>query len=403
MKYGLWLVFVLGALVTGCVTGSTANGSALVHPMFPYAVTYEDEQKKSVLGEDWKLENYRRMDSPAAEPVQIERKEGYDTAYEFDFDDDDKGDAKQKLPFPDLVFIHRKTNARLEVSTILLDDKLGDKELRVLLNDIVESQSGTRSLFVGFGKGATAGLTKRFASRLLDSEDASLGDQKGLVATIERADVDQLQLNPKARWRRSRLFMMHAPFDFYAAQAFVESSKPTKFHKYGVLLLVEYTNTPEDFEAQYPEFLRLLNKTHTLSDTMLLGYLSEPLSHCTGHENQAELTVTVSELGAPSVKTAHGIDLICSSNAIGAYTFAATGSTRDANAKYDFTKPLKPEWLTQAGYKEERPAAAADEAKPTGDPAPPATAQPPEGDAQPSAAPSPSSANSPESGSSSKP
>jgi hypothetical protein len=50
----------LGTLLVGCAQGSTTAGSALIHPAFPYAITYDDEEKKSVLGDDWKLENYRR-------------------------------------------------------------------------------------------------------------------------------------------------------------------------------------------------------------------------------------------------------------------------------------------------------------------------------------------------------
>jgi hypothetical protein len=63
---------------------------------------------------------------------------------------------------------------------------------------------------------------------------------------------------------------MHAPFDYYAGEDPGDGGKPTKFHRYRVLLLVEYTNTPEDFEVQYPEFVRLLNKMHMLTDAMLL-------------------------------------------------------------------------------------------------------------------------------------
>ena len=55
-------------------------------------------------------------------------------------------DKKQELPYPDLVFVHTKTKARLEVASVLLDKRLADKELRVVLNDVVESASGTHSL-----------------------------------------------------------------------------------------------------------------------------------------------------------------------------------------------------------------------------------------------------------------
>ena len=63
MKKTLSLLLVwLGGALAGCAPGSTAAGSALVHSKFPYAVTYDDERTKSILGPEWTLENYRRVE-----------------------------------------------------------------------------------------------------------------------------------------------------------------------------------------------------------------------------------------------------------------------------------------------------------------------------------------------------
>jgi hypothetical protein len=324
-----WAGLVLGLLGVGCLpNGSTSAGSALVHPKFPYAVTFEDAEKKSVLGSEWKLETYRKKTGTSPDgPVELVRKDGYEGLYEFDFDDDDKTDAKQKLPIPDLVFVSKRTNARLEVVTLLLDSKYAEKELRVLLNDVVDSGSGTRSLFVGFGRSA-AGLEKRYASRLLDSQEATLGGQKGLVATIERADLDQLQLNPKARWRRTRLFLTHAPFEYQVRENSSASSDPSynkpTYHRYPVLMLVEYTNTPEDFDQQYPEFLKLLGKLHLLNDERLMVYLGSQLATCSADHNvKSTLSVDVSGLGEASIHGATGLDVLCAGAIVQPYPFPA--------------------------------------------------------------------------------
>jgi len=371
----------LGWLGLGCYpTVSTAGGSALVHTHFPYAVTYQDENTKSVLGEDWLLENYRigheqndgsltsangssalmnsslasADGSPAARDgsLTLLRKEGYTFKYEFDFDDDDKTDATEQLPAPDLLLLHRKTNARLVVSTVLLDKRYADKELRVLLNNIVDNDSGTQSLFVGFGR-VGLGVQKRYASKLIDSSEATLGGTKGLVATIERADVDQLQLNANARWRRARVFMMHLPFDYYVQGVPNGTLALAADHKYGVLLLVEYTNTPEDFEAQYPDFLRLMNATHVLTDDMLLEYVGKPLAKCGNNPGRTTLSVWISALGAPSVQDAGELDSICASGVISSYRFAG-GEKRKVEHRYDFSKSLRPAWLDAGGYQEQR-------------------------------------------------
>ncbi len=352
MMKDAWLLGCLGLVAVGCGHGSTTAGQALVHSKFPYAVAYDDASHKSVLGEDWRLENYRHRDRSD----DIERKAGYTLSYAFDFDNDDKPDATRELPYPDLLFLHRKTSARIEISTLLLDERLADKELRVLVQQMVDSRSGTRSLLLGFGREAR-GVEKRYATRLLDSSPATLGEQQGLVATIERVDLDQLQLDPQARWQRSRLFLVHAPFDYFVSEGSVTgtaSERSRALHRYRVLLVAEYSNTPEDFEAQYPEFLRLLNKTHMMTDAMLMSLLGEPLSRCKGHAEKATLAVTISATGSPQLASASGIDRQCAAGVVSPFAFAGDGATRTLSTQYDFSRPQAPAWLAAPNYHEQR-------------------------------------------------
>lgn len=383
MKQILWLLLVVvGVSTMGCAQGSTAAGSALVHPKFPYAVTYDDEVNKSVLGPEWTLENFRRRRPDPKHPgrIDIERKDGYETTFHFDFDNDDKADAHEAFPNPDLLLTSKKTEARIEVSALLLDHRLADKELRVLLNNAVESASGTLSLFVGFGQ-AAVGSSKRFASRLIDSQEVQLGGEKGLVATIDRANVDQLQLNPNARWRRSRLFLMRAPFDYFATGR----GGPNAFYRYRVLLLVEYSNAPEDFEAQYPDFVRLMNKLHVMNDEMFVEYLTEQLAGCSKDKTDAaSLLVDIAGNGVISVRNAVNLPRMCAQSVVETYRFAGTGSSRALNLSFDFTKALRPAWLTQGGYVEQRPQAAAPATPAAAAPA--AAAPPPAAPAAPTAA-----------------
>jgi hypothetical protein len=351
VKSTFWTALALSAV--GCVQGSTTAGPALVHPKFPYAVTYDDEKSRSVLGDDWRLENYRHLE----QSQDIERKEGYELAYELDFNDDDKPDVTRRLPFPDLLFVHKRTNARLEVSTIVLGERRAHKELRVLLQDVVDGRSGTKSLFVGLGELAV-GVEKRFATRLVDVAEASLGEQKGVAATLERADLDQLQANPQTPWQRSRVFMMHAPFQYVAEEdALSSSADPSaarKFHPYRVLFLVEYTNTMEDFDSQYPEFVRLLEKTHVLTDAMLLEYLAKPLARCKGQGSQGKVKVAISATGDASVAFATGVEPTCATGVIGPYNFAGTGEARSVEWEYDFNRVTAPAWLSPIPYRETR-------------------------------------------------
>jgi len=417
------LLFVWTWLLVGCLPSSTAtmNGPALVHPKFPYAVTFDDEKKKSLMGEDWKLETHRRVTAArsnamgsASEPgssspdpgpgrtdsiTKLERKTGYEFSYELDFDDDDKTDANVKLPGPDLLLLNKRTSARLEVATVLLDERLAQKELRVLLNEIVESGNGTHSIFTGVKKG-TAAVHKHYAARLVESAEASLGGQSGLVATIEQANLDELELNPNALWRRSRLFLVHAPFDYYVeatpdraapsgmatgglSQAEVAKLRSDEYRKYGVLLMVEYSNEPDDFEPQYPEFLRLLGKLHPMNDERLMNYLQASLQDCRSDSaTTASLRLRISPVGRASIERPEGLDTECAAEVASRFPFAATGEVRVITGKFDFKQPAELGWLTASEYIE-RPRRAA----PPAEPAEPTPAQPPSESVAPSAPP----------------
>jgi hypothetical protein len=297
--------------------------------------------------------------------VELVRKKGHDASYEFDFNDDDRADARATLPMPDLLFVNKRTNARLEVSTILLDVLLERKELRVLLDDVVQGGNGTHSLFVGFGR-AAAGVQKRFGSRLVDSQLAKLDGKAGLVATIEYANLDQLELDPDARSRRTRLFLVRAPFDYYATRGGTDA----RYHRYRVLLLVEYSNTPEDFEDQYPEFLRLMSKLRLLGDERMLAYLRDVLEPCALHKSaNASMKLEISPTGQATARDVVGMERFCVNKAVAPYPFAATGKERELSHSYDFSRPASPpDWLAPSQYTELRAAVAEAQDQPSSTP-----------------------------------
>lgn len=381
MKY---LLLVLCAwLAVGCTPASTANGPALVHPHFPYAVSYDDEAEKSVMGDQWRLATYSYKAKAAPDDAtEIERKRGFEATYELDFNGDDKTDARAILPIPDLLFVNKRSDARLEVVTLLLDARSADEDLRALVGDIVKGGNGMRSLFVGFGR-ARGDVEKRYATKLLDVQEASLGNQKGVVATLDQVELDEAEADPKAPGRRSRLFLMRAPFSYYVSESVGATSATgafgtAKLRDYPVLLMVEYSNTTDDYERQYPEFLRLLGKLHILSEERLLAYLAGQVAHCNQtHAKDAELSFDVSPVGDASAHATLGFDGVCLSNAVANYHFIASGEARVVSGKFDFSKPIpKPEWLEQSEYQEQR-APAAPTAPASEEPAAPTPAEAP--------------------------
>lgn len=359
MKSFSFLLVPLLGLITGCTGTSNFSGPAYAHEVHPYVVTYDDQTARSLLGPEWILDNYQRV-PPAYEggEAELKRKDTseYTADYAFDLDDDGTYEDKEELPRFDLLFKHRKTNAEIWLSTVPLSREYSDKELRLLVDNYVDAMSGSGAVVFKLGEGAGV-EAKHYSARLLEQSEAKLSGFDALAATIEIANVDQLKLSPDARKEKVRVVLSRPNLWL------VRERMPKPSVRYRVLMVVGYSNSPQDFEAQYPEFERFVGKIHVLSDEQALDLVGLTLQECKSGAASSTVVVKVYKNGDASLKKSANLDEFCANGVVGGRHFQR-GSERELERTYDWSKAaLPPSWLHESSYSESRP--------PSGD-APPA-------------------------------
>jgi hypothetical protein len=266
--------------------------------------------------------------------------------YSFDLDDDGKYEDKEKLPAYDLLFKNRKTNAQIWVSTIPLSRETAEKELRVLLDNYIDAMSGSGAVVSNLGKGLNVN-EKRFSARLIDKTPVKLSGKDALAATIEVANIDQLKLSPDARREKARIVLVRPDFRVLRERSMQD---PVPFR---VLMIVGYSNGPEDFDAQYAEFKRFLGKIHLMTDEQVLEIMQSDLQQCV-HDQKAPSTLQLLVRKNGSVKIEEVSNLIhqCTMEVLATVNFPNPGEEHSVKHAYDWSKPAKLKWLSQQGYEE---------------------------------------------------
>jgi hypothetical protein len=352
MSRGIWGVTLGVALMSGgCATKTSFRGPAYQHEEHAYAVAYDDAKRLQILGDEWILDNYRRVPAKTAEePDSLVRKttSEYLTSYSFDLDDNGSFEDKVKRPAYDLLFKNRRTNAQIWLTTIPLSRELADKELRVLLNNYVENISG--SGFVVFDLGASHS-GKRFSTRVVERGDAELSGKPALVATVEVANVDQLELSPNARRDQVRIVMTRPEVRMVRGKkgdGSVDGRVPFR-----VLLIAGYSNDPEDFEKQYPEFKRFLGKIHLLTHSQAMDLLQPALQPCVLDGTRAgNLVLAIDAMNEVKVESVENLSPECAAKVVAQQPFPFMGKARHVKRRYDWSKPIITDWLSQPSYEE---------------------------------------------------
>jgi hypothetical protein len=321
-----------------------------MHEQHAYLVSYDEAAKQQIMGDEWILDNYRRGEATAGSPSTLSRKEApeYMALYAFDLDDDGKYEDKEKLPAYDLLFKHRKTNAQMWVSTIPLSRETSEKELRVLLDNYVDAMSGSGAVVFKLGK--ELGIDeKRYSARVVEKSPVKLSGKEALAATIEVANIDQLKLSPDARREKARIVLVRPDFRILRERM---GQAPVPFR---VLMVVGYSNGPEDFDAQYSEFKRFLGKIHLLTDEQVMDLVAPDLEACAGNPHQSStLEMLVRTSGSLKIKKQEtsNLDQMCASEAFSAVHFPLHDEERTVKRTYDWSKPKKLTWLSDSTYEE---------------------------------------------------
>lgn len=243
----IYAMGVLGLGLVSCARFPNAKWEGRYqHPKLPYAVNYLGGSSKAFIGPDWMLDNFRVGDG---DPVGPKTGPGYLTTRSYDYNDDGEFETTHEEVFYDLLFIHRRTDARIALQSIPVATKFEHRELGVMARRWVESVSGTEEVLVEWGpRGPIGAVSQHFTARTLGERPCSIDRHEAYAIEYEIADVDELRLNPLGRWRRVRLVLIRTPYRY---KLYGEPKLP-------IFLAATFAASPVDFQSLEPSFEQFL-------------------------------------------------------------------------------------------------------------------------------------------------
>jgi hypothetical protein len=251
-----WIAAAL-VLATGCVprTGRLES-NRYQHEEHPYAVFYgEDGSPSAPLGGAWQVENFTLSQGkylPKNAPeFMVER--GYDLT------GDGQPEARERVPFYDLLLTQARGEDRMWVRTVPLSSAEADSDLRMLAERYVSAASHAANVAAPFGTELASPSTSVSATpNVLHMQPCALSKRDAL-----RVDFELTTGAPTQTFRGS-VVLVRTGYGHRVAHAGIYKDFP-------VLMLVGLSTRPERAAVVEPDFERLLKQT-------VLGELGRGLS-----------------------------------------------------------------------------------------------------------------------------
>jgi hypothetical protein len=170
------------------------------------------------------------------------------------------------MPTYDLRFEHMQTAGVIWLSSVPVSTYDGGKELRVLMQDYVDSVAGAGYEVARIGRGRMV-VSRRYAAQVVELLPGRLAGCDALGAVIDVANVDQLQMTPGSRRMRVKLVIVRA--------GLTHEHGTTRFP---VFLVAGYANQPDFFARDLADFTSLLGRITLRGQT---GYAEQAPSQAT--------------------------------------------------------------------------------------------------------------------------
>jgi hypothetical protein len=327
---------LLAATIAGCGGASKSfQVDGYQHEQYPMRVAAQAQGADGLLGGQWQLDNYQRDKKGKL----VDRKKGdkYEGLLSFDLNDDGVADESAKYPRFEILLTNRHTDGEIWLSTVPLNGKNAEKDLVVLLERYVEAISGTGSVVVISMADAqkTAVADKRYATRVTELRKVLLDGIDGLAATVEVANVDQLQLSRDSRWARAKLVFLRPGFRYVLGTNSVGAAT----HSWPVLVVAGYSNSTGAFDSGLPDFERFLAGIDILSDDEVVGRYASAMVECVGGVS-ADVEFQID--GAGSVTGIPNNTKPCLRRIIASLRFSAQGTRRTYRATVTRNAPAAP-------------------------------------------------------------
>lgn len=241
---------VAAALAYACHSGVGEFGKlGYQHPEYPYSVRYSDEARQLLMPDDWQLDNFYDR----GHGLVPKTGDDYEATLYLDVNGDGKSDDVGTVPLFDLRFTHRRTTAVVWLRTVPIEQRLRDKELRVLMDGIVSGISGGGYRTVELeGSLYETNNEQRYAAKVVRSMNGKLAGRDAYAVVVDVSNVDRLRVDPKAVEARVMIVLARTGLE--------ERVSGRVRDKFPILLLAEYIGVPSDFDATLPDFVGLLRR-----------------------------------------------------------------------------------------------------------------------------------------------
>src|SRR5579859_6396301 len=139
MRLGPWCCLATVVLV-GCHSAvGTFTPTGYKHPDLAYGVRYFDASSRALMPDTWRIDNFY-VDPGGT--LRVKRGADYEVTRYLDVDGDGKLDDLGTVPAYDLRFTNKKNAGAIAITTEPLETKLEERELRVLLGNLVDGIAG---------------------------------------------------------------------------------------------------------------------------------------------------------------------------------------------------------------------------------------------------------------------
>jgi len=238
-------------LLGGCMGSPGAFGPDGYRPSgSPLIVRYAEPAEHRFVSADWRVDNFVVADDGTiGKPKQTD---AYVQPREIDVDDDGVVDINSKAFVYDLKLVNRVTDGAIWLQTVPLAMRDKDRSLPSILDDFVESLSGTGVYRVTTIQPHRLAATKTYAAHVLSATGGRTGGFESVDATIELVNLDQLKVDPDAKSEIGRVVVVRTNYPLEITD--------TANHKFVglAMVVVGCDSHPRDFDATNADFVKFL-------------------------------------------------------------------------------------------------------------------------------------------------
>lgn len=237
------------SFLVGCASSPfSLDRGGLKHDEFPLAVTRNENDKFGFISDEWKIKNWK-FDSTRKAWF---RKRGDQFQGKISIDLNDDGSAEVvKDYYSDLELVNRRNNAKIFLDLMPIPLNKKHVEMDFFLDNFVETNSSNVAWLETTRFSHNEVAEKSYATKIVDQKTFAGNGYDGIVSIVERADLNQLKLDPKHRSDTIAILFLRLD------DAHKQIVRNGKVERYPSVLTVFVVAKPKYFDSVKSDFYSL--------------------------------------------------------------------------------------------------------------------------------------------------